>query len=82
MEGVGTSSEMSEGTIPWKESVDSVRNKLSRIMQDDCMDGIGRVESGTETEQLSRSTPGTKVEGGINNNIILIFFESSCLRGK
>jgi len=33
-----------------------------RTMQDDSMDGIGRVESGTETEQLSSATPGAKAE--------------------
>ena len=33
-----------------------------RTMQDDSMDGIGRVESGTETEQLSRMTPGAKAD--------------------
>ncbi len=28
-----------------------------RVMQDDSMEGIGRVESGTETEQLPREHP-------------------------
>ena len=28
------------------------QEQLSRVTQDDSMDGIGRVESGTETEQL------------------------------
>ena len=37
-----------EGTKP--------RMAEGRTMQDDSMDGIGRVESGTETEQLSRAT--------------------------
>ena len=30
------------------------RDVGGRVMQDDSMDGIGRVESGTETEQLPR----------------------------
>jgi len=30
------------------------RDAEGRAMQDDSMDGVGRVESGTETEQLPR----------------------------
>ena len=33
-----------------------------RAMQDDSMDGIGRVASGTKTEQLPRTKPGARVE--------------------
>ena len=71
-----TSLWMGEGTTPWTEEVESRREQRSRVMQeqlsrvtqDDSMDGIGtsprmgegrttqeqlsRVESGTETEQL------------------------------
>jgi len=31
-----------------------MQEQLSRATQDNSMDGIGRVESGTETEQLPR----------------------------
>jgi len=31
-------------------------------MQDDSMDGVGRVESGTETEQLSRVKLKARIE--------------------
>ena len=34
-----------------------------RTMQDNSMDGIGRVESGTETEQLSRITQDDSMDG-------------------
>jgi len=33
-----------------------------RAMQDDSMDGIGRVASGTKTEQLPRTKSGARVE--------------------
>ena len=42
------------GTRPWMVE--------GRAMQDDSMDGIGRVESGTETAQLSRATHGAVAE--------------------
>ncbi len=41
-----------------------------RVTQDDSMDGIGRVESGTETEQLPR-TPGA-TRGWIRHSFLLI----------
>jgi hypothetical protein len=36
------------------------------------MDGIGRVESGTETEQLSRVTPGAKAVRLLRRTDLLI----------
>jgi hypothetical protein len=40
------------GTSPWMGEGRTMQERLSRATQDDSMDGIGRVESGTETEQL------------------------------
>ncbi len=37
------------------EGTDDCMEVGGRVMQDDSMDGIGRVESGTETEQLPKS---------------------------
>ena len=70
----GTSTWMCEGTIPRKKSVESSREQRPRTMQEaivesnagrlhgskwyDSTEGIGRVESGTETEDDS----GDKVE--------------------
>jgi hypothetical protein len=36
------------------------------------MDVIGRVESGTETEQLSRVTPEAKADGDNNQRIVFL----------
>ena len=63
MDTGGTSPSMGEGTTPWKEEVALRREQQSRTMQDDSMDGIGSIESGTETEQLSRATHGAVAEG-------------------
>ena len=45
-----------------------------RTMQDDSMDGIGRVESGTETEQLSRATQDAVAEARSNLLKLAVLF--------
>ena len=42
------------GTSPWMGEGRTMQERLSRATQDDSMEGIGRVESGTETEKLPR----------------------------
>ncbi len=54
---------MGEGTTPRMEEVELCQEQQSRIIQDDSMDGIGRVTSGTKTEQLSRATQDDSRDG-------------------
>ena len=45
---------MAEGTTPRMEEVESRQEQRPRVTQDDSMEGVGRVVSGTKTEQLPR----------------------------
>ena len=66
-EAGGTKPRMAEGTTPWMEEVEqrrtqlprTMQEQLSRVTQDNSMDGIGRVASGTKTEQLPSAAEPT-----------------------